>query len=147
MKAFLERATTGGMNHFLQEEKQKKTLTNSHNGYTSKSVAANHITVPSVLLVRTIDGSTLPIALFPNTHDVSKVLTIRLCFVRLRPDHPKFPFRTARYQSECLSHCRSYRQNHAVGDAMQNRALDPMHPVAFFDTIRIKIRNTGDVVC
>ena len=29
---------------------------------------------------------------------------------------------------------------------MQNWALDPMHPVAFFDTIRIKIRNTGDVV-
>ncbi|MCB7456975.1 transposase [Sutterella wadsworthensis] len=41
MKAFLERA----MNHFLQEEKQGLTSTNSCNGYTSKSVTTNHGTV------------------------------------------------------------------------------------------------------
>ena len=84
------------MNHFLQEEKQGLTSTNSCNGYTSKSVTTNHGTA-RVTCPGDRPGRSVPL-IIPKQSDVSMVLTIRLWRCTLAACRPKFPLRTVRHE-------------------------------------------------
>ena len=148
MKAFLERAMKGEMNHFLQEEKQKPATSNSRNGYTSKSVATNHGTV-RVTCPRDRQGRFVPRIIpkhsrrFAGFDDQIVALYARGMSTR---DIQNFLYE--QYGTEVSASLISEVTDEVMLSVTewQNRALDPMYPVVFFDAIRIKIRNAGDVI-
>ena len=87
------------MNHFLQEEKQGLTSTNSCTGYTSKSVTTNHGTV-RVTCPGDRPGCSVPL-IIPNNQTFRWFWRSDCGVVRSRHvdmGYPKFPLRTVRYE-------------------------------------------------
>lgn len=166
MKAFLERSLRGEMNHFLNKEEtqvphqhSKENVedlevqdnipsSNSRNGYSKKTVAtrAGKVTID---LPRDRKGRFLPRIVPKHSRRFEgfdgQILSLYARGMSTR-DIQEHLYEI--YGTEVSPELISEVTKEIMDDVeeWQNRPLEPMYPVVFFDAIRIKIRNEAKQV-
>ena len=164
MKAFLERSLKGEMNHFLKEEakaaqaasqepaedleEQEAPLPNSRNGFSRKTVStqAGKVTID---LPRDRRGRFLPRIVPKHSRRFEgfdgQIISLYSKGMSTR-DIQTHLFDI--YGTEVSPELISEVTNEIIIEVnqWQNRPLEPMYPVVYFDAIRIKIRNAANMV-
>lgn len=164
MKAFLERSLKGEMNHFLKEEakaaqaasqepvedieEQEAPLPNSRNGFSKKTVStqAGKVTID---LPRDRRGRFLPRIVPKHSRRFEgfdgQIISLYSKGMSTR-DIQAHLFDI--YGTEVSPELISEVTNEIIIEVnqWQNRPLEPMYPVVYFDAIRIKIRNAANMV-
>ena len=164
MKAFLERSLKGEMNHFLKEEakaaqaasqepaedleEQEAPLPNSRNGFSRKTVStqAGKVTID---LPRDRRGRFLPRIVPKHSRRFEgfdgQIISLYSKGMSTR-DIQAHLFDI--YGTEVSPELISEVTNEIMLEVnqWQNRPLEPMYPVVYFDAIRIKIRNAANMV-
>ena len=164
MKAFLERSLKGEMNHFLKEEakaaqaasqepvedieEQEAPLPNSRNGFSKKTVStqAGKVTID---LPRDRRGRFLPRIVPKHSRRFEgfdgQIISLYSKGMSTR-DIQTHLFDI--YGTEVSPELISEVTNEIIIEVnqWQNRPLEPMYPVVYFDAIRIKIRNAANMV-
>lgn len=165
MKAFLERSLKGEMNHFLNEEsrsgqqaseeppedlevQREAALPNSRNGFSKKTVStkAGKVTID---LPRDRKGRFLPKIVPKHSRRFEgfdgQIISLYAKGMSTRDIQAHLQ---EIYGTEVSPELISEVTNEIITDVnkWQNRPLEPMYPVVYFDAIRIKIRNSANQV-
>lgn len=165
MKAFLERSLKGEMNHFLNEESRsgqqaseepaedmevhrEGALSNSRNGFSKKTVStkAGKVTID---LPRDRKGRFLPKIVPKHSRRFEgfdgQIISLYAKGMSTRDIQAHLQ---EIYGTDVSPELISEVTNEIITDVnkWQNRPLEPMYPVVYFDAIRIKIRNSANQV-
>lgn len=165
MKAFLERSLQGEMNHFLKEEKQlaqtapeediedsevqeQHSYSNSRNGFSKKTVSTNAGKV-TIDMPRDRKGRFLPKIVAKHSRRFegfdNQIISLYSKGMSTR-DIQSHLYEI--YGTDVSPELISEVTNEIIADVnkWQNRPLERMYPVVYFDAIRIKIRNSANLV-
>lgn len=152
MKAFLERALRGEMNHFLKQEQSGEegldSSGNSRNGYGEKTVATKSGKV-RIQCPRDRRGRFLP-RLVPKHSRRFEGFDDQIIglYARGMSTRDIQSFLKEQYGTDVSPELISEVTDEVMNSVRewQSRPLDAMYPVVFFDAIRIKIRTSAGVV-
>lgn len=151
MKAFLERAMQGEMNHFLKQEAQENdgsSESNSRNGYGEKTVTTKSGKV-RINYPRDRRGRFLP-RIVPKHARRFEGFDDQIIglYARGMSTRDIQAFLKEQYGTDVSAELISEVTDEVMTsvDEWQNRPLAPMYPVVFFDAIRIKIRTAAGTV-
>lgn len=153
MKAFLERAMQGEMNHFLKEEVRQASLDpeaagNSRNGYGEKTVSTKSGKV-RIEYPRDRRGRFLP-RIVPKHSRRFEGFDDQIIglYARGMSTRDIQSFLKEQYGTDVSPDLISAVTDEVMASVneWQNRPLEPMYPVVFFDAIRIKIRSASGAV-
>lgn len=164
MKAFLERSLKGEMNHFLKEEaaveersqepvdtldtNDEGELHNSRNGFSKKTVTTKSGKV-TIDLPRDRRGRFLPRIVPKHSRRFEgfdgQIISLYAKGMSTRDIQAHLH---EIYGTDVSPELISEVTNEIIVDVnkWQNRPLEPMYPVVYFDAIRIKIRNSANLV-
>ena len=164
MKAFLERSLKGEMNHFLKEQAKAQESSqepvespdaeaedehrNSRNGFSKKTVSteAGKVTID---LPRDRQGRFLPRIVPKHSRRFEgfdgQIISLYAKGMSTRDIQAHLQ---KIYGTDVSPELISKVTNEIIIDVnkWQNRPLEPMYPVVYFDAIRIKIRNCANLV-